>query len=288
MTDIEKRTAGAAGSEAAASESTASGRGAARIAQAFASGNGKAFIPFITCGDPDLETSEEVICAMAEAGADAIELGIPFSDPTAEGPVIQEANVRALAGGVTTDDVFALVGRVRKRTDVALAFMTYANVVYSYGIERFCARMAEAGMDALILPDVPFEEKEEFAGPCRDAGIALVSLVAPTSANRVHEIAQAAEGFVYCVSSLGVTGVRSKITADVAGLVGHVRDANPNVPCAVGFGISTPEQAAKMAGISDGAIVGSAIVRIIAEHGSASAEPVAAYVREMASAVHAL
>lgn len=256
---------------------------ASDIARAFASG--KAFIPFLTCGDPDLATSEELIVAMAEAGADLIELGIPFSDPTAEGPVIQEANLRALANGVTTDDVFALIERARTRTNVPLAIMTYANVVYGYGIERFCERMAQNHVGALILPDVPFEEKAEFAEPCRAAGVALVSMVAPTSANRVQMIAREAEGFVYCVSSLGVTGMRSSLGNSAADLVKQVHEANPAVPCAIGFGISTPEQAHDMAAFADGAIVGSAIVRIIAEHGRNSIEPVRAFVQDMVNAV---
>lgn len=256
---------------------------ASDIARAFASG--KAFIPFLTCGDPDLATSEELIVAMAEAGAGLIELGIPFSDPTAEGPVIQEANLRALANGVTTDDVFELIGRVRTRTDVPLAIMTYANVVYGYGIERFCGRMAQNNVGALILPDVPFEEKAEFAEPCRAAGVALISMVAPTSAGRVQTIAQEAEGFIYCVSSLGVTGMRSSLGNSAADLVKQVHEANPSIPCAIGFGISTPEQAHKMAAIADGTIVGSAIVRIIAEHGKASVEPVRTFVQNMVNAV---
>lgn len=256
--------------------------GKAAIASAFA--DGKAFIPFVTCGDPDLATTEELVCAMADAGASLIELGIPFSDPTAEGPVIQEANLRALSGGVTTDDVFDLISRLRNRTQVPLAIMTYANVVYSYGIERFCGRMAEVDVAGLILPDVPFEEKEEFAGPCRDASVVLVSMVAPTSAGRVRMIAEGAEGFLYCVSSLGVTGMRSSISGDVAGLVQLVREVNPDIPCAIGFGISTPEQAANMATVSDGAIVGSAVVRLVAEHGKDSVQPVRAFVEKMAKA----
>ena len=256
--------------------------GPSSIAGAFA--NGKAFIPFLTVGDPDLATSEELIVGMANAGASLIELGIPFSDPTAEGPVIQEANLRALQNAVTTDDVFSLVERVRHRTDVPLAIMTYANVVFGYGIERFCARMAEVGIGALILPDVPFEEKAEFAEPCRAAGVALISMVAPTSADRVQMIAREAEGFIYCVSSLGVTGVRSSLSANVAELVAQVREANPNIPCAIGFGISTPDQARDMAKLADGVIVGSAIVRQIAKHGTESVEPVCAYVQEMAKA----
>lgn len=249
--------------------------------------NGKAFIPFLTCGDPDLETAERLIRAMAANGADLIELGIPFSDPTAEGPVIQGANVRALSGGVTTDKVFDLVRRVREDVKVPLVFMTYANVVYSYGIERFAGRSAEVGMDGIILPDVPFEEKEEFAPAFRALGLDFISLIAPTSSDRVAQIAAEAEGFVYCVSSLGVTGVRKDITTDVGGMVALVRKANPDVPCAIGFGISTPQQAARMAGFADGVIVGSAIVRQIGEYGTEAEPYVASYVAEMKAAVQA-
>ncbi|MBP0987603.1 MAG: tryptophan synthase subunit alpha, partial [Oscillospiraceae bacterium] len=205
--------------------------------------NGKAFIPFITCGDPDLETTGKIVRAMAEAGADLIELGIPFSDPTAEGPVIQGANIRALAGGVTTDKIFACVAELRKDVTVPLVFMTYANVVFSYGIERFAAKCEEVGIDGIILPDVPFEEKDEFAPICRAHNVDFISLIAPTSENRIAMIAKEAEGFIYLVSSLGVTGVRSNITTDIPSLCAAVKSST-DVPCAIGFGISTPEQAA--------------------------------------------
>ena len=246
---------------------------------------GKAFIAFITCGDPDLATTAACVRAMAEAGASVIELGIPFSDPTAEGPVIQSANVRALSGGVTTDKIFDMVAELRRDVTVPMVFMTYANVVFSYGMERFLKRAQAVGMDGIILPDVPFEEKEEFAPACRAHGIDMISLIAPTSEGRISEIAKAAEGFVYCVSSLGVTGVRSQITTDIGAMVKLVKEANPDVPCAVGFGISTPEQAAKMAGLSDGAIVGSAIVKLIAQYGSDAVPHVREYVRGMVDAV---
>jgi len=253
-----------------------------RISEAFSSK--KAFVAFITCGDPDLETTESIVNAMAEAGADLIELGIPFSDPTAEGPVIQGANLRALNGGVTTDRIFEMVRRIRKTTKVPMVFMTYANVVFSYGTERFAKTAAQAGMDGIILPDVPFEEKEEFAPACKAHGLDFISLVAPTSKERIERIAKEAEGFVYCVSSLGVTGVRSEITADVGEMVRLVHRTK-DVPAAVGFGISTPEQAAKMAGIADGVIVGSAIVKLIETYGRDAAGPVSDYVREMKRAV---
>ena len=230
-----------------------------RTAEAFR--NGKAFIPFITCGDPSLDVTEKIVYAMADAGADLIELGIPFSDPTAEGPVIQAANIRALSGGVTTDRIFDMVERIRRNTDIPMVFMTYANVVFSYGVERFVKKAAETGMDGIILPDVPFEEKEEFDSVCRQYGLDFISLIAPTSHERISMIAKEASGFVYCVSSLGVTGMRSDITTDIGAMVKLVKTAN-DIPCAVGFGISTPEQAKDMAGKSDGAIVGSAIVRL--------------------------
>ena len=215
-----------------------------KIQTAFA--NGKAFIPFVTCGDPSLEVTEQIVYAMADAGADLIELGIPFSDPTAEGPVIQEANVRALSAGTTTDKIFDMVRRIRQKIDIPMVFMTYANVVYSYGSERFINTAAEIGMDGLILPDVPFEEKAEFDPLCRQYGLDLVSLIAPTSHDRIRMIANEASGFVYCVSSLGVTGVRSSITTDIGAMVKLVKETQ-DIPCVVGFGISTPEQAAKMA-----------------------------------------
>lgn len=247
--------------------------------------NGKAFIPFITCGDPDLETTAACVRAMVAAGADLVELGIPFSDPTAEGPVIQDANERALAAGTTTDKVFDLVRDLRQDVHVPMVFMTYANVVYSYGAERFIRTCAEIGIDGLILPDVPFEEKDDFAPLCAQYGLDLVSMIAPTSENRIARIAQEATGFIYVVSSLGVTGVRSRITTDIGAMVRVIRE-NTNTPCAVGFGISTPEQAAKMAAASDGAIVGSAIVKLIAQHGRDAAQPVGEYVRAMAEAAH--
>lgn len=246
--------------------------------------NGKAFIPFITCGDPDLETTAAVVRAAAANGADLIELGIPFSDPTAEGPVIQGANLRALNGGVTTDNIFDLVRDLRRDVEVPMVFMTYANVVFSYGSERFISTCREIGIDGLILPDIPYEEKEEFLPVCRRYGVDLISLIAPTSEDRIAMIAREAEGFLYIVSSLGVTGVRSEIKTDLGAIVETVRQ-NTDIPCAIGFGISTPEQAAKMAGISDGAIVGSAIVRLIGEHGKDAPEYVGEYVKGMKEAL---
>lgn len=254
-----------------------------KIREAF--DHGKAFIPFITCGDPDLETTERIVHSMVANGADLIELGIPFSDPTAEGPVIQSANIRALSGGVTTDKIFDMVRRLRRDITVPMVFMTYANVVYSYDAEKFISSCAEIGIDGLILPDLPFEEKDEFAPICQKYGVDLISLIAPTSENRIAMIAKEAEGFIYIVSSLGVTGVRSEINTDIASIVKLIRE-NTDVPCAVGFGISTPKQAAKMASISDGAIVGSAIIKLIAEYGQNAAEPVGEYVKNMTRELH--
>ena len=242
--------------------------------------HGKAFIAFITCGDPDLATTAACVREAVRGGADLIELGIPFSDPTAEGPVIQAANERAIKDGVTTDGIFQLVQELRKDVTVPMVFMTYANVVYSYGIKRFFERCVETGIDGMILPDVPYEEKEEFAPAYRARGLAFISLIAPTSENRVAMIAREAEGFLYIVSSMGVTGVRSEITTDIGGMVKLVRE-NASIPCAVGFGISTPEQAKRMADLSDGAIVGSAIVRLIHESGPDAPNAVREYVSSM-------
>ena len=247
--------------------------------------NGKAFIPFITAGDPSLDVTEKLIYAMEEAGADLIEIGIPFSDPTAEGPVIQAANERALSGGVTTDKIFDMVVNVRKKTDIPMVFMTYANVVFSYGTEKFVQKAKEIGMQGLILPDVPFEEKEEFDTICREHGLAFISLIAPTSHERIATIAKEASGFIYCVSSLGVTGTRSTITTDIGAMVELVRKANPELPAAIGFGISNAETAKKMAEKSDGVIVGSAIVKLIAAHGENAVPEVKAFVAELKNAI---
>lgn len=253
-----------------------------RIREAF--DHGKAFIPFITCGDPSLEVTMEIATEMEKAGADLIELGIPFSDPTAEGPVIQEASIRALAGGVTTDKVFDMVKKLRQNIKIPMVFMTYANVVFSYGTERFAKRASEAGMDGIILPDVPFEEREEFVPVCRKYGLDMISLIAPTSHERAAMIAKEADGFLYCVSSLGVTGVRSSIGTDIGEMISLVK-ANRDIPCAVGFGISTPQQAREVARYADGVIVGSAIVKLCGQYGAESPSYVAEYVREMKAAI---
>ncbi len=246
--------------------------------------NGKAFIAFITCGDPDLETTRKAVIEACNNGADLIELGIPFSDPTAEGPVIQGANVRALAGGVTTDKIFDLVIELRKEVTTPMVFMTYVNVVFSYGAERFISKCKEIGIDGLILPDLPYEEKDEFEPVCEKYDVDLISLIAPTSENRIAMIAKAAKGFIYIVSSLGVTGTRSEIKTDLASIVKVVRE-NTDVPCAIGFGISTPEQAAKMSAVSDGAIVGSAIVKLLEKYGKDAPKAIGEYVHSMKAAM---
>ena len=252
-----------------------------KVTEAFS--NSKAFIPFLTAGDPNIEKTENYILELEKAGADLIEIGIPFSDPTAEGPVIQGANLRALTGGVTTDKIFDMVKEIRQNTQIPLVFMTYANVVFSYGTERFLEKAKNVGMDGLILPDVPFEEKEEFDIVCKKYGIDLISLIAPTSHDRIRMIAKEASGFVYCVSSLGVTGTRSAITTDIGAMVKLVKEEN-DIPCAVGFGISTPEQAAKMCQSADGAIVGSAIVKLCEKYGKDCVPYVAEYVKSMVEA----
>ncbi len=246
--------------------------------------NGKAFIPFLTCGDPDLETTAKCVRSAVENGADLIELGIPFSDPTAEGPVIQEANIRALKGGADTNKIFDLVRELRKDVSVPMVFMTYANVVFSYGAEKFISTCQEIGIDGLVLPDIPYEEKEEFLPICKKYGVDLISFIAPTSENRIAMIAKEAEGFIYIVSSLGVTGTRQEITTDLDKIVKVVRE-NTDVPCAIGFGISTPEQASKMAETSDGVIIGSAIVKLLKQYGKDAPEYIGEYVKRIKEAI---
>lgn len=253
-----------------------------RIEGAFS--KGKAFIPFVTAGDPSVDVTEKLIYAMAEAGADLIELGIPFSDPVAEGPVIQQADDRALAGGATTDAIFEMVARARKTCQVPLAFMTYANPVHTYGQERFFENCRRCGVDAVIVPDLPFEEKGEFSETCQKYGVTLISMVTPASQARIRMIAGEAEGFLYCVSSMGVTGVREKITTDVGKMVREAKSVS-GIPCAIGFGISTPEQAKEMARHADGVIVGSAIVKLCARYGADCVPYVADYVRSMKRAL---
>lgn len=245
----------------------------------------KCFIPFITAGDPNLDVTEQLIVAMANAGADIVELGIPFSDPVAEGEVIQAANIRALAAGTTTDKIFAMLAEVRKETDVPLVFLTYINPIFTYGTEKFLANCQSVGLDGIIVPDVPYEEKEPLAELCRKYGVDLIPLVAPTSDERIKMIAKDAGGYVYIVSSLGVTGVRKDITTDIAAIVRKIREVT-DVPAAVGFGIATPQQAREMAAVSDGAIVGSAVVKIVGKYGTDCVQPVSDYVKEMAEAVH--
>lgn len=246
--------------------------------------HGKAFIPFVTAGDPDLSTTKELLWAMAEAGADLIEVGVPFSDPVAEGPVIQQADVRALAAGTTTDLIFSMLEEFRWRSSIPLAIMTYINPIFVYGPERFMARCAQCGVCAVIVPDLPFEERQELQAACREHDVVLIHMIAPTSKKRIHQIAREAEGFLYCVSSLGVTGMRDTIAPDVGEMIRLVREVSP-IPCAIGFGISTPAQAFEMARYGDGVIVGSAIVDMIAQQGRQAAKPVAAYVKQMKEAL---
>lgn len=242
--------------------------------------NKKAFIAFLTAGDPDYETSVKNFKAVAEAGADLIEIGIPFSDPIAEGPVIQGADLRALESGMTTDKVFDLLKEIRKEYDTPVVFMTYANPVYHYGSEEFFKKASEAGADGIIIPDCPFEERHEFCDIAEKFGMDFISMIAPTSENRIKEIASQAKGFIYVVSSMGVTGVRSEINTDLDSIIKNIKDVT-DVPAAIGFGISTPEQAEKMRAVADGVIVGSAMVKIVAEEGENAPEKLFKYVKSM-------
>lgn len=254
-----------------------------RIANAF--DNKKAFIAFLTGGDPNLDKTEEFIYELERAGADLIEIGIPFSDPIAEGPVIQEADLRALASGTTTDKLFDLVKRVRKNTQIPLVFMTYLNPVFHYGYDKFFTNCKDAGIDGVIIPDMPYEEKNEVAEVANKYEIEVVSLIAPTSDDRIKKIASDAQGFIYVVSSLGVTGVRSEIKTDLKSILSSIKEASA-IPAAVGFGINTPQQAKEISEYSDGIIVGSAIVKIIAQHGEDASPYIYDYVKAMADAIH--
>lgn len=252
-----------------------------KIAGAFQ--NGKAFIPFLTAGDPSLEKTETFILEMVRAGADLIEIGIPFSDPIAEGIVIQEANLRALSAGTTPERIFQMVASVREKTDIPLVFLTYVNPVWNYGYEKFMARCAELGVDGLILPDLPYEEKAELGEVAKRHDVDIISLIAPTSEHRIGKIASEATGYLYVVSSMGVTGVRSEIRTDLPAILQVVRE-NSTIPAAVGFGINTPQQAYDISRYADGVIVGSAIVRIIEKYGNEAAPHVYEYVRTMKEA----
>jgi len=249
-----------------------------RIEKAFE--NKKAFIAFITGGDPNIQTTEKLILAMARSGVDIIEIGIPFSDPVAEGVVIQEADKRSLENGCTVDKLFEMVKRVREKVQIPLLFMSYINPIFVYGTERFMEQCSLCGIDGVIVPDLPFEEKDELAADCEKFGITQISMIAPTSAERIRTIAEKARGFIYCVSSLGVTGVRSELKTDIIGIIKQIKTFT-NTPCAIGFGVSTPKQAKEMAMISNGVIIGSAIVKIIAEHGENCIEPVKEFVKSV-------
>lgn len=246
--------------------------------------NGKAFIAFLTAGDPYAEKTVDYILAMEEAGADLVEIGIPFSDPTAEGVVIQDASIRALRAGMTTDKAFGIVEKVREKSQIPLVFMTYLNPVFHYGYEKFFARCESVGISGIIIPDLPYEEKGELDEIAKNHGVDVISMIAPTSRQRIQMIAKEASGFIYVVSSMGVTGVRTNIETDIDSIVASIREVT-DVPAAVGFGISTPEQAAKMAAASDGAIVGSAIVKIIEKYGNKAEDELREYVKSMKDAI---
>jgi tryptophan synthase alpha chain len=253
-----------------------------KITEAFAR---KAFIPFITGGDPDIETTEKLIFALAENGADLIEIGIPFSDPVAEGPVIQAADERALKGGCTVDKLFEMVSRVSRKVSVPLLFMTYYNPIFAYGAARFCENCRLSGIAGLIVPDLPFEEAAELKIHTKKAEIELISLIAPTSNERILTIAKEAEGFLYCVSSLGVTGVRDSLGNSAEAMITAAKTVS-NIPCAVGFGVKNTEQAKAAAEYADGVIVGSAIVKLVEKFGKESVPEVARFAREISAAVH--
>lgn len=240
----------------------------------------KAFIAFISAGDPDLENTEEFILALERAGADLIELGIPFSDPIADGVVIQRANLRALAAGTTLDKIFDMVEHVRTKTQIPLVFLTYMNPVFCYGYEKFFEKCSKTGIDGVIIPDLPFEEQSEIKEYSEKYGVDIISFIAPTSKDRIETIAKEAKGFIYAASSMGVTGVRAEITTDLETMIKHAKKVS-DTPCAVGFGINTAEQVKDIEKIADGSIVGSAIVKIIEEYGKNAASHIEEYVKSL-------
>ncbi len=247
----------------------------------------KSLITFVTAGDPSLEHSEEYILAMAEAGADLIEIGIPFSDPIAEGEVIEAANARALQAGTTLDGIFAMVQRIRQKTSIPLVFLSYMNPIFHYGYAAFFHKCQESGINGIIIPDLPFDEVIEKAliiPHAQKHNVDIVSLIAPTSAARIENIATQAEGFIYLVSSMGVTGMRSEITTDLRSMTTLIKK-HSDLPICVGFGISSPEQVTEITDYADGAIVGSAFVKIIAEHGKEAKAPLMRFVNELKAAL---
>lgn len=245
---------------------------------------GKALAVFLTCGDPDLETTAAAVRAAAENGANLIILGIPFSDPTAEGPVIQASNMRALGGGVTTDKIFSFVKELRRGVKIPLAFMTYANVVFSYGAERFLSQCEEAEVDGLILPDVPLEEKEDFLPFCRSHGVDLVSLAAPAPEKRLARIAAGAEGFLYIVPGPETEEAGDAFFAGLASMVETIRQNSP-IPCAVCSHLSDPEQAGKIARLAGGVIAASAAVTLLEKYGKDAPRQIGEYVKAVKEAI---
>lgn len=248
--------------------------------------NGKALLPFITAGDPDLATTEQLLVEMDKNGADVIEIGIPFSDPIAEGVAIQEADLRALAAGVTTDKIFDMIARVRPQLNCALVFMTYMNPIFVYGVDKFMEKCAACGVAGVIVPDTPYEEKAELQPACDKHGVALISMIAPTSQDRIAMIAKEAQGFIFCIPSLGAAGVKTEPVTDIGEMIGMVK-AVSDIPVAVGFGAPTTGEAANAAKYGDGIIIGSHVVEIIAEHGKDCIKPVAGYIRTMKQAIQA-
>lgn len=229
--------------------------------------NKKALITFITAGDPDLSATSAFVRAMEEAGADIIELGIPYSDPIAEGPVIQAASARALKNNIRIDDIFECVREIRKESQIPLVFLLYYNCIFKYGAERFFKACSDAGIDGLIVPDLPYEERKDIQHILDESNVTVITMIAPTSNERIQNIVKDAKGFIYCVSSLGVTGVREDFHSSLDEFTSSVRK-HSHVPRAIGFGISTPEQVRKLKDLAEGLIVGSAIVKKVEEAGT--------------------
>jgi tryptophan synthase alpha chain len=252
-----------------------------RIAETFAALNGRpALIPFLMAGDPDLETSGRLLQAAAQVG-DIVEIGVPFSDPIADGPTIQRAGQRALAGGTALGDVLGLIGDLRREINRPTVLLTYFNPIFQYGFGRFCAAAREAGADGVVVPDLPADEADSLIAPARDAGLDTIFLVAPTTSDtRIRLAGERSRGFVYCVSLTGVTGARAQVPPEVENLARRVK-ALITQPVCVGFGISTPAQAAAIGRFADGVIVGSALVDLIERSGDEPEKSLATFLQKV-------
>lgn len=253
------------------------------IAQTFK--NGKVLIPYITCGDPDLAVTADVIKTVDQTGADIIELGIPFSDPAGEPPIAQRASARALKGGVTTDKVFSMAEKLKSEIKAPFVIMTYANVVFGYGTERFLKRCQETGIKGLLLPDVPFEEKDDFAPLCRKYGVELISMIATSSGKRVRKIASEAEGFLYGIAAPDATDSEEDVCSKLKAMICEAKAANPQIPCCIDANGFELEQIQEVLQFADGIVIGAPLLRLLEEKGAEAVNSIREYIGRLKKAI---